>query len=78
MYNKPIILLGLMFSNSQETTVDRRHYRSHSNSAGRGFLHINIVQGKNITHTKDGLPDPQVKWYVTQYIFLMAKTLLSV
>ena len=51
-----------MFSNSQETLVDRRHYRSHSNSAGRGFLHINIVQGKHITRTKDGLPDPQVKW----------------
>jgi hypothetical protein len=62
MYNKPIILLGLMFSNSQETLVDRRHYRSHSNSVGRGFLHINIVQGKHITRTKDGLPDPQVKW----------------
>ncbi len=62
MYSKPIILLGLMFSNSQETTVDRRHYRSHSNSPGRGFLHINIVRGINITRTKDGLPEPQVKW----------------
>ena len=62
MYSQPVILLGLMFSYSQETTVDRRHYRTHSSSSGRGFLHLNIVQGKNITSSKDALPDAQVKW----------------
>ena len=62
MYNKSVILLGLMFSYSQETSVDRRHYRTHSTSSGRGFLHINIVQGKNMTSSKDNAPDAQVKW----------------
>ncbi|XP_068716310.1 uro-adherence factor A-like isoform X1 [Montipora foliosa] len=61
----PRILVGLMYSSSQEIEVDVRHYKENtSQHSGRGFLHIHLYRGRDLPQAKNSLPETFTKCYL--------------
>ena len=73
---RPRILVGLLYSSSQEIEVDARHYKQNtSNQSSQGFLHIHLFRGRDLPQGKPGSTETFSKWYATRSALLKKKTL---
>ena len=71
---KPRILVGLLYSSSQEIEVDARHYKQNtSNQSSQGFLHIHLFRGRDLPQGKQGSTETFSKWYATRSALLKKK-----
>ncbi|KAJ7389872.1 Peptide-N(4)-(N-acetyl-beta- glucosaminyl)asparagine amidase [Desmophyllum pertusum] len=43
---RPRMLVGLLYSSSQENEVDSRHYKQNTTNTGQGFLHIHLLRAR--------------------------------
>lgn len=67
---RPRILVGLLYSSSQEIEVDARHYKQNtSNQSSQGFLHIHLFRGRDLPQGKPGSTETFSKWYATRKPF---------
>ena len=58
----PRVVLGLMYSNSQEIKVDKRHIRDNDICPGKGFLHVHVVKSVDLKANKIGPTEAYCKW----------------
>ncbi|XP_078376852.1 uncharacterized protein LOC144660155 isoform X2 [Oculina patagonica] len=61
---RPRMLVGLLYSSSQEIEVDGRHYKQNTTNTGQGFLHVHLLRAMDLPGGKHGLPETFSKCYL--------------
>ncbi|PFX30484.1 uncharacterized protein LOC111323498 isoform X2 [Stylophora pistillata] len=61
---KPRILVGLLYSSSQEIEVDSRHYKQNTTNTGQGFLHVHLLRGMDLPSGKKDVQETFSKCYL--------------